>query len=289
VVSARAIGILLYLASNPLQGGARALTEVFTEGRDACQKALTELKKAGLAHTVTYRFSGGWVREIVLTEAGWAVLETRIGLCLESRTSIQQNVQNSRLTLIANSINKLTESTDPVREDYPNQIEIGVKPMSDTFPDYDDMDNYRRKMREKKQAEYNEERTQVMAQRMKVRSQNNKADWSPTDSAMEFASRVHNMWHIKPWRVTQSRFIFALANFRKTHETNGEIECLMMDVFFASIEHDTELDDAEKMWRMFIKRAPGMVADAKRKVYLPDTMVNAQVEADKSWEDILDV
>jgi hypothetical protein len=161
--------------------------------------------------------------------------------------------------------------------------------MSDAFPDYEDMDNYRRKMREKKQAEYNEERTKVMAQRMKVRDQNNKADWSPTDSAMEFASRVHNMWHIKPWRVTQSRFIFALANFRKAHETNGEIECLMMDAFFASIEHDTELDDAEKMWRMFIKRAPGMVADAKRKVYLPDTMVNAQAEADKSWEDILDV
>lgn len=289
MISARALGVLLYLASNPLQGGARALTGVFTEGREACQKAINELRDAGLAHTVTYRIGNGWAREIKLTEAGWSLLESRIGMRPETRTSIQQPMLNSRLTLIANSIYKLTESTDQVREDYPNQLEIGVKPMSDAFPDYEDLENYRKKQRDKRQAEYNQQRTDQHAQRMKVRDMNNKADWSPTDSAMEFANRVYNMWHVKPWRVTQSRFIYALADFRKVHGTDGEIEFILMDMFFATIAHDTKIDDAELLWKMFIKRAPSYVADAKRKIASPDDKVHAEMQSDKSWEGLLDV
>lgn len=289
MISARALGVLLHLASNPLQGGAKALSEVFTEGRDACQKAINELRDAGLVYTATYRITNGWSREIMLTEAGWSLLETRMGSPLKTRTSIQQPMLNSRLTLIANSIYKLTESTEQVREDYPNHVEIGVKTMSDTFPDYEDMDNYRKKMRDRKQAEYNEQRSAQHAERMKVRDQNNRADWSPTDSAMEFAGRVFNMWHIKPWRVTQSRFIYALADFRKAHGTDGEIEYLLMDAFFESIAHDTKLDDAELLWKMFIKRAPSYVAEAKRKISSPDDKVHAEMQSEKSWEGLLDV
>jgi len=51
VISARALGILLEIASTGLQGGADTLSLNFKEGRDACQAALTELRKAGMIET----------------------------------------------------------------------------------------------------------------------------------------------------------------------------------------------------------------------------------------------
>ena len=77
--------------------------------------------------------------------------------------------------------------------------------------------------------------------------------WTSTDVAYEFADRVRDLWHIPPWQVNKTNFIPALGQARKLYSTNGEVEYLMVDLFFRSIAHD-KFTNAEKLWRTFIKQ-----------------------------------
>jgi hypothetical protein len=83
--------------------------------------------------------------------------------------------------------------------------------------------------------------------------------------AYEFATRLHAVWHIKPWEVTKSRFIQALAESRKKFDTDGTMELEMMDRFFRSLQLDKH-SDADILWKMFIKRFPEYAAEVRNTV-----------------------
>lgn len=276
MITARALGIYLYLYSTGANIASESLARVFKEGERAVGTALKELRDLGMIKTEKVRIGGRIMTTSTIVDPEYWTAETAVLL--------KQSLQNSRLILIANSINKLTEYTDEVREVYPNVIKIGAEGMHDTFPDYDDLENYRAKVRKQKQAEYEEARGAAASKRMAARDPLNKAAWSPTDSTYEFAHRVHNLFHVKPWQVGNSRFRMALATFRKTYNTDGEIECILMDMFFSSISDDKSLTDPEKIWRMFIKRAPSMVEEARMRLVSDDDIVTAKVNAENSWK-----
>lgn len=154
----------------------------------------------------------------------------------------------------------------------------------DVFPDYDNLEEYRAKMMAKKKAEYNEAKLKQREEKYVSRIVRPKSAWSPSDSAFEFGYRVGKLWHIPEWRVGNSRFAFALAEFRKKYDTDGELECILMDMFFDSIRHETSINDGEILWKMFIKRAPGMVEQARAMLYSEDVMEVQKEAAKSSWE-----
>ena len=78
-----------------------------------------------------------------------------------------------------------------------------------------------------------------------------KRTWTPTDISFEFGDRVNEIWQIPPWRVTQTRFRMILADKRRRHDTNGLIECAMIDVFFEKGENFAQKDGDYIMMRFF--------------------------------------
>jgi hypothetical protein len=283
------MGVLAHLATEPLSGGARALQEVFTEGRDALQVALNELRSLGLTSLVTYRQAdGSFSRKITVTDTGFQELEKYL-TSLISRTSILPSLLNSFLANYPNSLktNSLiaTKSTEQVREDY-TIFEIGVKDMSlgGTPMDPDDLEELKAKDKARKQREHNEARQEKANKAFVHRNNKPIAKWTVSDSASYFGTLVSNIWRMKPWSVSNSRFTYALSTFRKNYETDGELEKRLIDLFIDSVAHDTKLDDPEHLWRMFIKRAPGMVEDVRRQLVSPDDKVTATVDYDKTME-----
>jgi hypothetical protein len=120
--------------------------------------------------------------------------------------------------------------------------------------------------------------------RMARRSPTNAAGWTSTDSAFEFAEQMHNIWHIKPWQVTRSRFRFALAEKRKEYNTNGTIERVMMGIFFSTIQHDTKLDDPEIIWKKFIVGFGNLFKLANQSIVTPEDIAEERDKYSKTRE-----
>jgi len=117
-----------------------------------------------------------------------------------------------------------------------------------------------------KKAEYAEAR-ELKAQRRKDlhRSNIDPVHWTCKDIAYEFADRMANIWTIAPFSVTQSRFVQALAVFRKQHDTNGAIEMQMVELFFATLKQDKYID-GNHLWRAFLYKAPSLVQVARESI-----------------------
>lgn len=292
MITARALGLLLHLASNGLQGGVKSLSEVFTEGRDALYSALNELKRAGLVKTTRQVVGTRYCTVTEVTDEGFNFLESRMCNFLETRILFQQSPHNSQLT--SNSIlsRKLYKSTEQVREEYPNTLTIGAESVSflgQMDMDWEDINEQRRKDKEQKRKEYAETKAKVAETKYQHRMNKQLKDWTASDMTFEFARRVQDMWHMPPWRVGNSRFAFAFADFQKKYDTTPEIELKLIDMFFGKYAHETSLNDPEKLWRMFIYQAPSMIEEARRSIVTPDDIINEEIESEASWEGILDV
>ena len=245
VITARAIGVLEEIALNPRHGAAVGLSARLGEGRDAIQKSISDLKKAGFLEVVTNRMANGrQVSTLRITDTGNQFLKTRIHIL----QSVLNDNNNLLLDINTHSldINRITSATlegEEVGEFY--------EPSS-MYIDPEDREAERQRAQaekhEKKKA-FHEARD---AQRMKHRDENAPETWTVTDSTFEFADRIHLLWHVSPWKVTKSAFRFALDTKRDEFGTNGAIESKMMDVFFEKIHDNTKFNDAEIIWKKFI-------------------------------------
>lgn len=277
----------MQISSGGLRGGAEALSEVFGEGRDACQKALTDLRNLGLIETRTQRYHNGAYRSSTeLTEAGWEFLETRISKTLKTRSLYSGDLVNSRLSTNSILSKKQTEYTEQVRdEEIYQKVELTAGGQMSDFPqayDPDDIDRARSRAYQDKH-EAKQEQIIKKHQKMKKRSMDPTA-WSPTDSSFEFADRMFNLWHVEPWSVTKSRFRFALDDARATYGTNGTLECLMMDRYFSQIAHQTSLTNPEIIWKRFIQQFEALAIEARRATVTPQQLEQELIDAEKSWE-----
>ena len=291
MITARALGVLMEIASKELYGGANALSEVFVEGRDACQKSLNELKAAGLTCTKKQKFSNGAYRTIIeITPAGWDLLETRISKVLRTRALCIQTQSNSRLSTNSLFLNKQERIPDGVgeeNEEYILKYLYGGQ-MSDYPAAYDpeDVAELRAKYERKKAEEYREAKQKKHDAVVASSVDQSPALWSADKSSTEFVRRLGDMWHVKPWVVSKSRFKIAFANARKAHGTNGELELLMMDRYFSQIKHETQISDPEHIWKRFISQFGSLAIDCKRANVTDEQLQLAKVRAAKSWEGI---
>jgi len=95
---------------------------------------------------------------------------------------------------------------------------------------------------------------------------------------------MHELWHVKPWSVTTSRFRIALADARSTYDTTGDVEKVMIDLYFKQIKHDTKINDPEIIWKRFIMQFNGLKIQAKRIMVTPEDMEREKELARKSQE-----
>lgn len=290
MISARALGVLTEIASKELYGGAVALSEVFKEGRDACQKALNELKQAGLTRTTKQRYENGAYRSvIVITEAGWELLETRISEVLKTRALCIQTEPNSRLStnsLLANKQERIVDFIDE-NEKYIRKYIFGGQ-MSDYPAAYDpeDIADLRAKYERKKREDYQQARQKKHEDAFVASQSQHPSLWSTDKSSTEFIQRLSEMWGVKPWTVSKAPFKIAFANARKAHDTDGEVELLMMDRYFSQLAHESAINEPVAIWKRFIKQFGALAIDVKRAMFTEEDIESIKVEASKSWEGI---
>jgi len=291
VITARALGVLMEIASKELYGGARALSEVFVEGRDACQKSLNELKAAGLTRTTKQKYSNGAYRSIIeITPAGWDLLETRISKVLKTRTLSIQTESYSILSTNSLYADKQERVPDVVGEE--TFVTVDLKTGGEmTFlgqmdNDPDEVQDRIQKDRARRAAEYQEAKQKKHDDAVASSANQPKALWSADKSSTDFVQRLGDMWHVKPWVVSKSRFKIAFANARKTHGTDGELEMLMMDRYFSQLAHETQINDPEHIWKRFISQFGSLAIDCRRASVTDEELETAKVSAAKSWEGI---
>ena len=265
MITARALGVYVYLQATGANISAESLSRTFPEGRKVFLTALKELRDAGLIETKRAVINGKYVTYSQLTDGS-----------PETELLSQQTQLNSYKSLIAYSYISKPNSEQGSRE---------VK--MEYFETEEDRLEAQRKWREKKHSEKMEAHESRRQTRMLKRNPLNAISWSPTDSSFEFAEQMHDLWHIQPWQVTRSRFRYALDAKRKEFNTNGAIELQMMKLFFSQIKHDTKLADPEIVWKRFIVQFHNLLAEVNRSTVTPEKMEAIKEKSTRSldWMD----
>lgn len=278
MISARALGVYTYLYLSRSKISAEALSGVFTEGREAMSTTLRELRDLGLIETKKQRV-GGRIMTLsrVVDPENWTP-ETR--LLFQEVQRNKQLLRNSNFYLYLPNI-----PAEPGDEEEFLKVNLEGGKMSD-FPaayDPDDIDQARRRQTKQKHEAKVAHLDQKADQRMQRRSMD-PAAWSVTDSAFEFGSRMFNLFHVKPWQVTKSRFRIALANARNTYGTDGVVENQMYDLFFKQISQDKKLDNPEIIWKKFISQFESLRTAVERSTVTEEKLELAEVQASKSLD-----
>ena len=265
MITARALGVYVYLQATGANISADSLSRTFPEGRKVFLSALKELRDIGLIETKRAVINGKYVTYSQLTDGS-----------PETELLSQQSQLNSYKSLIAYSYISKPNSEQGSRE---------VK--MEYFESEDERLEAQRKWREKKHAEKMEAHESRRQTRMLKRNPLNAISWSPTDSSFEFAEQMHDLWHIQPWQVTRSRFRYALDAKRKEFNTDGAIELQMMKLFFSQIKHDTKLADPEIVWKRFIVQFHNLLAEVNRSTVTPEKMEAIKEKSTRSldWMD----
>lgn len=265
--------VLQEMARRPRNRGAEPLSKALGIGRNRIQDAITYLRNIGAIETITVKFANGSpLKTINITDLGDELLGHTVGAY--SGAYIQQPEQNSYIPNIAYSYISKPNSEQGSRETH----------VSEYYYDEDERLEAQRKFREKQHAEKLEAHEDRRQQRMVKRSQAKASSWSSTDSAFEFAEQMHDLWHIKPWQVTRSRFRYALDAKRKEFNTDGSIELEMMKLFFSQIKHDTKLVDPEMVWKRFIVQFHNLLTEVQRSSVTPEEIEVIKEKAKRSLE-----
>ena len=214
---------------------------------------LKELREANCLK-MTRLVGGGTKTKLVLSENTKSVLSGYRNIAVQQVSSIYNSYTASTTNIVTNKF------FDEVKG---KEEEVGYEFFEKTSSSDDETLREREKFMAEKKAEYAAVREAKAQQRKDLhRSKIAPIHWTCKDVAYEFADRISNIWSIKPFSVTQSRFVQALSVFRKQNDTNGEVELKLIDLFFATIKHD-KYTDGNHLWRAFLYKAPSLVQYAK--------------------------
>ena len=263
MITARALGVYVYLKATEAPISAESLAKAFPEaGRKSFLAVLKELREAGLIVTSRAVINGKYVTYSKVVD----------GSPIRALLSLQTQL-NSSYIHIDNSINSKPNSETSSREAQMEYYETEEERLE-----------AKRKFDERKHREKMNQHEVRRQERMTKRDPANAVGWSSTDSAFEFAEQMHSIWHIQPWQVTRSRFRFALDAKRKEYNTDGATELEMMKLYFGTIKHDTKLTDPEIIWKRFIVQFHNLLIEAKRLTVTKEQIEDIKVEAEKSQE-----
>ena len=136
----------------------------------------------------------------------------------------------------------------------------------------------RQKHEARKKTEYKAARQKKdEARDLRHRSKIDPMEWTCKDVAYEFSNRLQDFWDIAPMSVTRTRFVQALATFRRQHDTNGAIELELVKIFFENLRSE-KIKDGNHAWRAFMFKAPMMLQTARERVVTPEQIETAIID-----------
>lgn len=208
--------------------------------------------------------SMGTVTKLVMSDVTKSVMSGYRHIAVQQVSSIN-NTSNTASTINI-ATNKFLDGVEG------KELEVGYDFFENTSSSDDENIRERDKHMAQKKAEYAELR-EARAQKRKDqhRSKIAPSSWTCKDVAYEFADRLANIWSIKPFSVTQSRFVQALSVFRKQHDTNGEIELKLIELFFQTVKAE-KYNDGNHLWRAFLYKAPSLLTQARESIITVEQM-----------------
>ena len=249
MLSARALGIYVYLERTGAPINAEKLSKVFKEGREAIAAALRELKALGIITSKKTRIGRNIITENTLVEPGFWAPETRRQYYLYDYTNfkahnvyIPTNINNHP----TKSDKKLSENLEGDNEDFVFESFESNAPKGD-----DDFRKAAKVRREEKAADYRETVSRKVS-KFKSRFGVPVEDWTPTDLSFEFADRLNLTMKLPPWNVSTTPLAAAISKSQQKMEISNDDVCTLMDMYFQSLSIKST-DSAEVVWKMFIK------------------------------------
>lgn len=255
-------------------------------GRDLLQKDLKFLRDNGYAMLEKSKVNDRVVSYYRVTDKGIKAAMEPFFNSLSSednyrifRSLYEQTLQTSHSLLEAN---KVIKSLSRGEETMP--YEFFEKTSSEDEDVKRDRDKYLAKKMADKQAVYDRKQTNKRDKRRYIRREETpKRVWRPLDIAREFADRLEEYWHISPLNLVESRFVPALADKRLHYNTDGEIEFMMLDLYFQSMDFQKHTD-SERLWKTFLTRFNELAVKARAMLVSDEQVEQAKEQADKSWE-----
>lgn len=289
-LSARAVGLFLYMLGQGSYMTSDELSEVFKEGRDAIRTALEELRAHGLLITEKQKIEGGrfvTVSKLVMPKN--RRLENR---SLKSRPLIQLNLYK----LISNIKNNFITNSSSGKELYnlKNTSAFADKEKYTTFNiptggHMSDDDDYYADMAREKELWNQEQQVEFESKKLKAHNKVMASGKNIHGCVAEFVNRVNAMWGVKQWTQDTKNFRIAYSNARRTHETTGDIEFKMMDLFFGSKEYIGQINDPNHIWRKFISMFGPLSIQVKNTMLSGDVAEKEEIRVAKSMEKLFDV
>jgi len=262
-LSRQAQDCLAFLYLNPtLTINHRTLMEHKGLSRRKSLSVLQELRDANCLK-MTRLVGGGTKTKVVMSDVTKSVLSGYRHIAVQLVSSIYNSYTASTTNIATNKFLDEVEGKEK---------QVGYDFFEKTSSPDDETLVERAKHMAAKKAEYAEVR-EAKAQKHKDqhRSKIAPVHWTCKDVAYEFADRMADIWTIKPFNVTQSRFVQALSVFRKQQDTNGELELKLIELFFSTIKHD-KYTDGNHLWRAFLYKAPSLLTQARESIITVEQM-----------------
>lgn len=275
-ISAKAFGILIAILQHDLEITIESLVNHFNgEKRTAIQSGLRELKDHKYLKTKTYKMNRNPIQITTVTPKAQELL---FGLGLIScnaenlhASAVNKHISRNTISTVISKKQTLTESkVELEREEFEVKNMAGWDGMFAPTSGGDDHQQEKAEQKKKRKDKQTKDRVERAKTRSEKRSKRNASEWNIYEVCYEFADRINSYWNIKPWEVTQSRFSFALGQFRNKHNTTGDVELAAMDIFFRQIDIK-EYNDAETLWKAFIHRLPGLIGQAKLSMHTEES------------------
>ena len=268
MISARALGVYVFLLGNSKSISAEVLAKEFKEGRNAMLTALKELRDKGLIKTHRYSINGRFATSTEVVNQSLIPKETleklrKITSSQTKKINPQKQLRNRGILQSNNEQDKFIAGNHISTADY----------ISNSNAIYDE-----------KLHDYDENRSATVEKQNLIRHKIPTRSWKPKHVCQEFSNRIWTM-DIKPWNLNASNFIKAMGAMRKKYNTDGEIEVAVMDAFFVFTDIG-KYSEPERLWRLFLKRFPSLLPNARENIIM--RRISAEDKnrpEDKFWTD----
>lgn len=266
---------------------AKKLSQALLEGEEAILTAMKLLETFGFLERGYNRIGGKIIAFTRVTEAGlefyMSGLPQRGFRGAVSPASLQpselysyyQDNTNTQLLLVKSPGKNPGKNKKPFKE-----ILMPYDIFSSTSSSDDDEIEARRRWQKKQKDDWRDAKA---ARRRLPKEQVPRDAWSCAEVVDYFVDLMGSTWAISSFTVTKDRFIPGLSGKRKQFDTNGEIECRMIDLLFESLQHD-KFKNGDMLWKNFLTRYAEFDQLARASITNPEQEMVAQTTADKSWD-----
>jgi len=301
-LTAKALGILFYIASTGVRISAESLAKVFREGEKAMGSGLKELRLHGLLELKYEKINGQVVKYSKITDAGWELIANYLRMPAPEAPYSYQKTGNRQNGGIDTSHEQLSKLILNISKYKPNTLEQKTP----TIPSKLEATNgnmatcqkctlnptpldLRLEAERQKQEEYDAKQTHKHKVAIEKRQGRPRDTWSISDVCMEIADTAVNIWALPPWRLSKSRLVAAMTQLRRKWGTNGEQEMHAFEFFLRRV-NTNEYPSVDALWQSFIYQFPEIlpkveaIFPSKEKAAEADRVAKAAMK--KALEDL---